>query len=181
MPRPTASANAHRFAAAAPDEDLVYGACAPGWHTAADHGDALADWTAFMKRKGVSRVCCLVSGCQPDPSGEEVCRYRQAFGRDRVLHAPTPDNQLVDEALLATEVLPFIDDAVDAEERVVVHCLAGISRTGQVLAAWLAYDRDYGPERAIETVEGMGRTPTEAVQSGTATEEQLHDLLSTFV
>jgi hypothetical protein len=173
--------NAHRFAPAAPDEDVVYGACSPGWHSAAGHADALDDWVAFMERREVERVCCLLPGTRASGSESNLDRYRRAFGDERVLHAPTPDHRLVDESLLADPILPFLDDAADDDERVVVHCLAGIGRTGQVLAAWLARDRDYGPERAVDTVTEMGRRPDDAIRAGNATEEDLHDLIRAFV
>jgi len=168
-------ATAHRFAPAAPDEEAVFGACCPGWHSAGSPDAALADWVAFMRRHDVARVCCLLPGGD-DSAGVE--RYRRAF--EVVLHAPVPDCRLVDRALLADEVLPFLDDAVAADERVVVHSLAGIGRVGQVLAAWLVHDRGYGPERAIETVEGTGRHPREPVEVGDATGEDLTDLLAAF-
>jgi hypothetical protein len=173
-------ANAHRFAPAAPDEELVYGACCPGWHSAATHGDALADWVAFMESHDIERVCCLLPGRQLDGSENNLDRYRRVFGAENVCHAPTPDHNLVEESLLAEQVIPFVEESVAAEERVVVHCLAGIGRTGQVLAAWLAYDRGYGPALAIETVKEMGRHPSDAVQSGNATEEELHELIAAF-
>ena len=168
-------ATAHRFAPAAPDEKAVYGACCPGWHSAASHEAAIADWVAFMRRQEVARVCCLLPGGEDSVAGVE--RYPEAF--EAVLHAPTPDGRLVDPALLAEEVLPFLEDAAP-DKRVVVHSLAGIGRVGQVLAAWLAHDRGFGPERAIETVEGTGRHPREPVEDGDATAEELEDLLATF-
>lgn len=178
--RNISGADAHRFAPAAADEDHVYGACAPGWHTAAAHGDALDDWVAFMERCGVARVCCLLAGRCPDGAADNLKRYRRAFGADAVLHAPTLDRRLVDRDLLAEEVVPFLDDAVAAGERTVVHCLSGTGRTGQVLAVWLAHDRGYGPERALETVRETGRLPAAAVGAGHATEAQLHELVGAF-
>ena len=172
--------NAHRFAPAAPDEEYVYGACSPGWHTAADHDDALADWIGFVRAREVERVCCLLPGNGSDCVGGVVDAYRDAFGDERVLHAPVPDYHLVAPATLDREILPFLDDAAAADERVVVHCLAGIGRTGQVLAAWLAYDRGYGADRAVETVTGMGRDPRDAVRAGNATEDELYDLVAAF-
>lgn len=173
-------ANAHRFAPAAPDDDVVFGACCPGWHSAAGQEEALADWLSFMERRGIRRVCCLVPGRQFDGSTANLDRYREAFGEDAVLHAPSPDCRLVAERRLSTEILPFLDDADDADEPVVVHCLSGIGRTGQVLAAWLAHDRGAHAERAIATVEEMGRHPAEAVHAGNATEDELHALVASF-
>lgn len=170
-------APAHRFAPAAPDEAHVFGACSPGWHTAADQADALTDWIAVMRANDVERVCCLVPG-GVRIEGCDTERYADAFGAEQVLHAPVPDGRLASPALLRQAVLPFLDDAAAADERVVVHGLDGVGRTGQVLAAWLAHDRGYGPERAIETVEGMGRQPYEPVSSDNATERELFDLLT---
>ncbi|WP_415382925.1 protein phosphatase [Halosimplex sp. TS25] len=171
-------ADAHRFAPAAPDEEHVYGACSPDWHSAAGHAQALADWIAVVRAHDVERVCSL----QPGPESADDCDdgYVDAFGDGRVLHAPVPDGRLVEPALLDRELLPFFDEAVADDERVVVHCLDGIGRTGQVLAAWLAHDRGYEPERAIETVEVTGRKPREPVRRGNATEQELYDLLATF-
>jgi len=170
--------NAHRFAPAAPDEAHVFGACCPGWHTAADRADALADWLGFVRARDVDRVCSVLPAEERDDEAFDA--YREVFGDDSVLHAPVPDSRLVDPGLLDREILPFLDAAVDAEERVVVHCLTGVGRTGQVLAVWLAHDRSYAPDRAIETVEHMGREPREPVRAGNATRRELVDLLAAF-
>ncbi|WP_262178118.1 protein-tyrosine phosphatase family protein [Haloarcula laminariae] len=171
--------NAHRFAPAAPDETFVYGACTPGWHSAAGRDEAIDDWVEFMRAEGIERVCCLLTGCQLDDRGAVLDHYAATFGEANVLHAPVRDHHLVPESVLVDEILPFLADSRAAEEPVVVHCLAGIGRTGQALAAWLVYNRDYGPRRAIETVREQGREPADAVQAGNATEDELLSLLST--
>ncbi|MDS0283108.1 protein-tyrosine phosphatase family protein [Haloarcula onubensis] len=169
--------NAHRFAPAAPDEAFVYGACTPGWHSAASHAAAIDDWVEFMRAEGIERVCCLLTGCQLDDGGAVLDQYAAAFGESNVLHAPVRDHRLVPEDVLVEEILPFLAESRASEEPVVVHCLAGIGRTGQVLAAWLVYNRDYGPERAVETVSENGRDPLDAVRMGNATEDDLLALL----
>lgn len=170
----------HRFAPAAPEEEHVYGACCPGWHSLASREDAVEDWVAFMRDHGIDRVCCLLSGDQLDRSEADGGRYRDAFGREKVLHAPIPDHHLADVGTLETEILPFLDEAVARDERVVVHCLAGIGRTGHVLAAWLVHGRGYQPVDAIEAVEEMGRSPAEAVDAGNARRGELYELLAAF-
>ncbi len=171
--------NAHRFAPAAPDETFVFGACTPGWHSAASHDDAIDDWVEFMRAEGIERVCCLLTGCQLDDCGAILDHYADAFGEANVLHAPVRDHHLVPESVLVEEILPFLSESREREQPVVVHCLAGIGRTGQALAAWLVYNRDYGPERAIETVQEQGRDPTDAVNAGNGTREELLALLGT--
>lgn len=169
--------DAHRFAPAAEDEDVVYGACCPGWHSAGPHEEAMAQWVEFMREAGIERVCCLLTGRQLDDHDANIGRYRDAFGAGKVCHAPVPDHRLADIGTLRGDILPFLDAADEADEPVVVHCLAGIGRTGHVLAAWLVHGRGYDPHDAIETVRVMGRDPMEPVERGNATRQDLLDLL----
>ncbi|MFC7134969.1 MULTISPECIES: protein-tyrosine phosphatase family protein [Salinibaculum] len=170
--------DAHRFAPAGPDEDIVYGACCPGWHTAASHEAAVAQWVSFMRDHGIERVCCLLPGDQLDAGGANVARYNEAFGPDQVLHAPIPDHRLADPDVLREDIHPFLDEADADREPVVVHCLTGLGRTGQVLAAWLVHARQCSPEVAVETVQSMGRDPLAVVEAGNATREELLTLLA---
>ncbi|WP_158854351.1 dual specificity protein phosphatase family protein [Halorhabdus sp. CUG00001] len=172
--------SAHRFAPAAPDEPYVYGACCPGWHSTADHHEAIDEWIAFMREHDVERVLSLLTGSQLDRTDANVARYREAFGDESVAHVPIPDHHLADRDTLAEDVLPFLEDAVEGQQRVVVHCLAGIGRVGHVLAAWLVSGRGYTPVEAVDTVREMGRVPTQAVDAGNARRGELFELLSTF-
>ena len=171
--------NAHRFAPAVPDESYVYGACTPGWHSAAGRDAAIEDWVEFVRAAGIERVCCLLTGCRLDDRGAILDHYTETFGETNVTHAPVRDHHPVPESVLVDEILPFLAESRADGEPVVVHCLAGIGRTGQVLAAWLVYDRDLGPERAVETVQEHGRDPMDAVQIDNATEDELYELLGT--
>lgn len=170
--------DAYRFAPAAPEEDIVHGASSPGWHTAAPHETAVGEWLSFMQSQGIERVCCLLSGRHLDSREGNIARYRRVFGTDAVLHAPVPDHHLADPAVLRETVLPFLDAADTAGEPVLVHSLAGLGRTGHVLAAWLVYGREYDPEDAIETVSEMGRAPLDPVERGNATRAELIEALS---
>jgi len=168
--------HAHRFAPAAPDERHVFGACAPGWHSAASQAAGLEDWITFMQERDVRRVCCLLAGTDRAADGN-VARYRSAFGHDHVRHTPIADGHLPDAVALQEEILPFLAQCRDRDRRVVVHGLAGIGRTGFVLAAWLVNGRGYRPRDAIDAVRASGRDPREAVQRGNATLAELHELL----
>lgn len=168
--------HAHRFAPAAPDERHVYGACAPGWHTAASRAAAVQDWIAFMQDRDVRRVCCLLAGADGSADGN-LARYRGAFGHEHVRHTPIADGHLPDVVTLQDEILPFLAESRDRDWSVVVHGLAGIGRTGVVLAAWLVGGRGYRPRDAIDAVCESGRDPREPVQRGHATLAEFHDLL----
>lgn len=169
--------DAHRFAPAAPDEEHVYGSCCPGWHSVGEHGTLVDDWIAAMERQGVERVVCLLPGRELDRSDANIGRYREAFGTGAVRHAPVPDQHLADVETLRRDVLPFLESAAADDAPVVVHCLTGIGRTGQVLAAWLVWGRGYDPHEAVDAVVAAGRDPTEAVREGNATRQDLLDLL----
>lgn len=168
--------DAHRFSPAAPDEQYVYGSCSPGWHSAGDHEQCLDQWLSFMRARGIERVCCLLAGRHLESANLD--RYRAAFGEERVRHTPVAEGGLVDTELLRAEILPFLEASVAANEPVVVHGLSGLSRTGQVLAAWLIYGRGYEPTAAVDAVLETGRDPTTTVEHGSATRADLFELLS---
>lgn len=164
-----------RFATAAPEEDFVYGACEPGW----DRGTAptIDDWISFMQSNGIERVCCLLSDRQVREFNDLLSQYRAAFGEEGVRHVPVTDHTLMDENTLADDILPFLEEAVEASEPVVVHCKAGIGRTGQALAGWLVYAHSYDPADALDTVTDRHRRPDDAVRAGHATRDELLSLL----
>jgi protein-tyrosine phosphatase len=169
--------DAHRFGPATPDEQYVYGSCAPGWHAAADHGTGICEWIDDIRSAGIERVCCLIAASDDEAEQANVGVYREKFGPDRTLHASIPTDRLAEQTVLESEIIPFLDAGKANDEPVVVHGLSGLGRTGQVLAAWLAYDRGYRADRAVRIVQAYGRDPTEAIREGTATEQELFEML----
>jgi protein-tyrosine phosphatase len=171
--------DAHRFGPAAPDEAYVYGSCAPGWHAAADHETCIHEWIDDMRSAGIERVCSLLAASEAEAVQANVGVYREEFGPDRTLHASIPTNRLAEPELLETEILPFLESGKQADEPTVVHGLSGLGRTGQVLSAWLTYDRGYRPDRAVRIVQEFGRDPTVPITGGKATEQALFEALET--
>jgi protein-tyrosine phosphatase len=155
-------------------EQTVYGARAPD---ASPHG--ISEWSEFMREQGITRVCCLLDQAQlaAFPVSLEGA-YKKRFGSDRILVWPVTDHHLCPRWELARIILPFLRAGELAGERVVVHCWGGNGRAGHVLAAWLVAARGVDPRAALAAVEAAGRLPQEAVLTGTATMDELIELLA---
>jgi len=150
------------------------------WHSTAAHDDAVRrrGSTSCSNRASRGSAVCSRATSSPAPTrtrgdtNERSVRERSTRPRRR------PPPRGCEDA--GDGLFPFLDDAVANDERVVVHCLAGIGRTGHVLAAWLVHGRDYDPVDAIETVEEMGRSPAAAEEAGNARRGELYELLAHF-
>ncbi|WP_440763974.1 protein-tyrosine phosphatase family protein [Natronorubrum sp. DTA7] len=151
------------------DDGPLFGACRPG-HL----GGSLAEWTEILESNGVSGVLCLLSEREASRWGLPAS-YDGTFD---TAHVPIRDRHLpgVDPLRSAVE---FIEGVTADGGRVVLHCNAGLGRTGVVAAGWVARDRDCSPEAAIDAVEARPwpRAPREAIRDGNATEEELYELL----
>ena len=136
------------------------------------------EWIHFMKREGIKRVCCLLTPEQLGYFEEDLLDiYRREFGGDNLCWAPVDDFHLTERSTLLGKILPFLVASSGKGAPVVVHCAGGMGRTGHVLAAWLVHARGYGVKQALEEVQARDRNPFEAVQKGTATMQQLYELL----
>jgi protein-tyrosine phosphatase len=162
------------FGPARTGEATAYGARAPGPSL-----NSILEWTRFMRRQGVSRVCCLLDREQVAAFSVDLgAEYKRQFGADRVLMWPVEDHHLCAHEALVENILPFLRTAELLGERVVVHCWGGNGRAGHVLAAWLVAARGMSPQAALEAVQNAGRLPQEAVLAGNATMEELVELLA---
>jgi protein-tyrosine phosphatase len=147
----------YRFAAAHPDEPFIFGAGRPG------HADGqVEEWILFMQQRGIQGVCCLLPPEQLSGYTNLLTAYERAFGTNQLCWAPLEDFQVVDLNTLSQTILPFLKNATEQEQKLVVHCAGGIGRTGQVLAAWLVYGRKLSNRAAIAAVIKTGRNPYEA-------------------
>ena len=167
------------------DSDFHFGPARSGERTA--HGARTPDasptgisvWADFMRAQGITRVCCLLDAGQLAGYPVDLeAEYKRLFGATRVLMEPIADHHLCSEQALRGNILPFLRAADSGGERAVVHCWGGNGRTGHVLAAWLVAARGLSPREAIEAVEATGRLPQEAVLAGSATFDELIELLA---
>jgi protein-tyrosine phosphatase len=150
----------YRFASASQVEPIVFGAAKPGSER------QVSEWVQFMHQQGIQRVCCLLPQEQLTPYSDLLGIYRREFGEDKVLWAPIKDFHLVETETLTQKVLPFLAEAEQQQEKVVVHCSGGVGRTGHVLAAWLVFRRGLSNQEAIAAVKKTGRNPYEAAIAG---------------
>ncbi len=166
------------FAPASNSEQFVYGAQRPGYQFRSSIPDTEVDqWVEFMRQQGVTRVCCLLEEQLSCYKSDLLAAYKGSFGEEAVCAAPVEDYKLAREELLTETILPFLDDSVRRQEKVVVHCSAGSGRTGHVLAAWLVYGRQMTNDEALAAVIELGRNPREAAGSGPAGVARLNALL----
>ena len=147
-------------------DDIVYGAARPGYGSQRVDDDEVTAWIDHMRANGVSRVLCLLDDQQlAYYASPLVARYRHAF--DAVHHLPIEDYGLPDMAMLDATIAS-LRDAEAKGRRVVVHCSAGMGRTGIVLSAWLIRRHGLDASRAMRMVRqtareaGAERAPTEA-------------------
>ncbi len=150
------------FTAASEQEHCVFGARRPGFPSSHVSSRQLQRWIAFMQAQGITRVLCLLPPRQLAAYDDLLGTYRQAFGEHNVLWVPIDDLHLAEEAQLIDQIVPFLAEAEQQQEKTVVHCSAGVGRTGHILAAWLVSRRGMSNEEAITTVKRQGRNARES-------------------
>jgi protein-tyrosine phosphatase len=165
------------FGPATPEERFVYGASRPGYGRQPVPSALVDSWLDAMAASGVRRVCCLLSVQQLEFYEDLLGAYGTHFDAKRVCWAPILDFHLADAATLTGNILPFLAEADETGEPVVVHCSAGSGRTGHVLAAWLVYRHGMAPQEAADAVVAAGRNPYEAEGRHEAGAAQLFALL----
>ncbi|MBN1375228.1 MAG: dual specificity protein phosphatase family protein [Dehalococcoidia bacterium] len=168
------------FGAPSKEEEYIYGAQRPGFPGKFVQRQMVDEWVAFMKKQGVSRIVCLLSeeelGYYPTLTGGLLGVYAEVFGPDNVLWAPTADKRLL-SAEAVHHICYFLHASAVQGNKTVVHCSAGLGRTGQAVAAWLVFHWNLSERKAIKTVEELNRSPMEAVFYRNAGEADLLKVL----
>ena len=169
----------YNFGPACPGERIVFGAERPGFDSSSVGSEETWQWISFMRQNGIKRVCSLLPQDQLAFFTVDLLQeYRWAFGEVRVCSAPIADRYLCDAAILHGVVLPFLGQAEERNEPVVVHCSGGSGRSGHVLAAWLVHARGLEVDEALTAVRLPRRNPLEAVILGNASMQDLRELLA---
>ena len=109
---------------------------------------AVAAWASFVKAKGIKRVLCLLSA-------QELTFYETPL-RDLYNGCFAAGSVTCVESLYAKGALGVIlgalSAAVQANEKIVVHCASGQRRTADVLALWLHHHYHIPVEEAVAEV-----------------------------
>jgi len=151
------------FAPVVPGDTHIYGSSSP--HKEKD----FSKWYTFMKSQGITKVLVLLN--QDDlikiekESGFNVLeQHKKEFGADNIMWVPVKDFSYMPRDDFFNKVYPFLENAVVNDEKVVVHCSAGIGRTGHVLLAWLVHHEGMSAEEAKEVLWSgdATRNPNEA-------------------
>jgi protein-tyrosine phosphatase len=153
---------ARGFTAASEREQFIFGARRPGFPFHRVSSALLQQWIVFMQAQGITRVLCLLPPQQLAAYDDLLGAYRQIFGKHNVLWIPIDDFHLAEETQLIEQIVPFLAEAEQQQEKTVVHCSGGVGRTGHVLAAWLVSYRGMSNEEAITAVKRQGRNARES-------------------
>ena len=82
----------------------------------------------------------------------------------KLLHYPIPDFGFVPpEDFLLNVVIPLSEYILEGE-KVLIHCVGGIGRSGTAVAMLLVYFYGFDPGKALDRVYGLGGGPQSAVQ-----------------
>mgnify|MGYP005858177725 CR=1 FL=1 len=112
---------------------------------------------SLWRESGISAVVNLVEGDLGEQLREEEEKYFE------VLHIPTNDFEA--PSLAETlKIINWIDAKLKNNAKIVIHCRAGIGRTGTITAAYLIWNGEGSPQSVLDFIEKFNLYPQSEVQ-----------------
>ena len=155
---------------------MVEGSSRPGHPQKQVSEEEVEKWSKGWLARGFRGVVCLLSPREINEyyAGKLLKLYRRHFSK--VYHFPIEDYSLPSPETL-TESLLTLEREKASGVRLVVHCSAGVGRTGLVLAAWDMLSTGLSLEEAVIFQLRQGRNPLEAVLTGKVSMKEFEDLM----
>jgi len=125
-----------------------------------------SDFVAEAERAGLALTLCLT---EPDEIAELSPNYRHAIDRGRLpgqwLNVPIRNYDVPEDAADLRDAVEAVASRLRNGEAVLLHCAAGMGRTGTA-AACVLKRLGMPAEDALQRVRDAGSNPQSAVQSG---------------
>ena len=106
---------------------------------------SVEEWISFMKENKVKRVLTLL-----DPN--EIELYEQPLESIYKRHGFAFAHVPMGKPGVVDRVMAALEEALQANERIIAHCTHGMGRSGRVSAAWLVHKYGLSAEEATEEV-----------------------------
>ena len=143
--------SSYNFAPASTFDDILFGSERPGYyHRGKIPSEEVQKWILFMKNQNIKEVICLLDETQLRQYKNPLLdQYKKNF---KQAHSIPIEDFTIPSARTLEKILDCIFAGEEKNHKILVHCSAGMGRTGIVLAAWLIAKYHFQAQQAVERV-----------------------------